>query len=780
MRKLLVMIGAAVVCLALGAYADGTTLTWNGAAGASWEGANWLNGETPSAWVDGANAIFPEAATVALSGGVVVSNITASGTLTLKGVMSDSSSAPSSAYLQYNVPKLVFPGMTLDEIDGRALACTLNGSYIAGAPFEMRAFHYVRDGNKATAQFQCVQSGSGVKKHFRAVKVEFTEKSDGVYASSPVNGSYLKAGTATTEGLAVGTDIDEQSAGVTTADLNGTRIVAQNFRILPNLLTIEGEASFGGAVTVSDAAIEVVAPIAQTWNQAITSPNGALSVKGPSSREIREISDSTLLNATTKYATFNNTMLSSMRPVSAYLRGSYIGAGVNSYSLPYNITYSGADRKMTCQFQFWATGSKDSNTGIKCVVTEFSQDGVDVKAHAVQGYFWSVANGASKEQLGADIPNASGVATYAVAQYAVESMVLKTASVPAPYLTLGAANALKNMIADNADIVFTTKTARPTGLIARNSASVLLVDYGHYSDSGSGKKYTFKSGSILSALCNLASETRVEYVFDDSTLCVPTLIAQQDGLNYFNYITLRNGAKAIGNPLRCGSGHDSVYGTWIYASDGLGTNRLDAGVCLVNTEADGQRNTLVITTATDMVVSGRICDFFRRAGTRLAKRGDAPLTLESDGNTWSGGIDVEAGTLALAPGVSVGTGDVAVDADATLAVSSSGVVDLSVNALTLNDGATLAFNFTDRETAPTLSLNAASTLPSTINVKVTTSVANMKLKASRRYLLATGCNLTGKTVNVIDKPEWVASVVVNGDGNLELIPKAKGLIISFF
>lgn len=781
MRKLFVMIGAAVVCLALGAYADGTTLTWNGAAGASWTtGENWLNGETPSAWVDGANAEFPGDATIALSRAVTVSNIITKGTLTLKGVISDSSSAPSSAYLQYNTPKLVFPGMTLDEIDGRALACTLNGSYIAGAPFEMRAFHYVRDGNKATAQFQCVQSGSGVKKHFRAVKVEFTEKSDGVYASSPVNGSYLKAGTATTEGLAVGTDIDEQSAGVTLADLNGTRIVAQNFRILPNLLTIEGEASFGGAVTVEDAAIQVTAPIAQTWNQTITSPNGALSVKGPALRKMETVSNSTLLNSTTAVATFSNTMLSSVRPVSAYLRGSYIGAAVDSYSLPYNIVYSGAERRMTCQFQFWAVGSKDSNTGIKCVVTEFYQDGLDVKAHAVQGYFWTVAKGASIGLIGTDVPNASGVAKYNVAQYAVESMVLKTASVPAPYLTLGAANALKNMIADNADIVFTTKTARPTGLIARNSASVLLVDYGHYSDSGTGKKYTFKSGSILSALCNLASETRVEYVFDDSTLCVPTLIAQQDGLNYFNYITLRNGAKAIGNPLRCGSGHDSVYGTWIYASDGLGTNRLDAGVCLVNTKANGQRNTLVITTATDMVVSGRICDFSGRAGTRLAKRGDAPLTLESDGNTWSGGIDVEAGTLALAPGVSVGTGDVAADADATLAVSSSGVVDLSVNALTLNDGATLAFNFTDRETAPTLSLNAASTLPSTINVKVTTSVANMKLKASRRYLLATGCNLIGKTVNVIDKPEWVASVVVNGDGNLELIPKTKGFIISFF
>ena len=777
MKKLLMMICAAAVCLALGAYADGTTLTWNGAAGASWEGANWLNGETPSAWVDGANAIFPEAATVSLSSAVTVSNLTTSGTLTIGGA--DSADAPTTLHLQYNNSALVFPGISLDDIDGRAMACDIQGNYISGGPYQMHSFHYVRDGGTATAQFQCVQSGNNVNKHFRCVKVVFTEHEDGVYVSSPTNNSLYKSGNATTPGLTLGTDVDSAS-GVQTAALNNSGIYISNFRVLPNIVRIAGEAAFGGAVTVSDAAIEVVAPIAQTWNQTITSPNGALSVKGPASREMETVSNSTLLNSTTAVATFSNTMLSSVRPVSAYLRGSYIGDDVDSYSLPYNIVYSGADRKMTCQFQFWAVGTKDSNTGIKCVVTEFSQDGVDVKAHAVQGYFWAVAKGASKEQLGADIPNASGVVPSSVALYAVESMVLKTASVPAPYLTLGAANALKNMIADNADIVFTTKTARPTGLIARNSASVLLVDYGQYSDSGSGKKYTFKSGSILSALYNLASENRLEYVFDDSTLCVPTLIAQQDGLNYFNYITLRNGAKAIGNPLRCGSGHDSVYGTWIYASDGLGTNRLDAGVCLVNTKAGGQRNTLVITTATDMVVSGRICDFSGRAGTRLAKRGDAPLTLESDGNTWSGGIDVEAGTLALAPGVSVGTGDVAVDADATLAVSSSGVVDLSVNTLTLNDGATLAFNFTDQLSVPTLTLNAASTLPSTINVKVTTSVADMKLKASRRYLLATCCNLTGKTVNVIDKPEWVASVVVNGDGNLELIPKTKGFIISFF
>jgi len=776
------------VCLAfamgeafiLQANAD-TTLIWNGVDGAAWEEQNWLDGETPSAWVDGANAEFPAAATVALSGGVVVSNITVSGTLTLKGVMSDSSSAPSSAHLQYNTPKLVFPGMTLDDVDGRALACTLSGSFITGAPFEMRAFHYVRDGNKATAQFQCVQSGSGVKKHFRAVKVEFTEKSDGVYASSPVNGSYLKAGSATTEGLAVGTDIDAVSEVDNTPPLNGSQIVAQNFRILPNLLTIEGEASFGGAVTIEDAAIQVTAPIAQTWNQTITSPNGALSVKGPASRKMELVSNSTLLNSTAAVAIFSNTMLSSVRPVSAYLRGSYIGAAVDSYSLPYNIVYSGAERKMTCQFQFWAVGANDGNTGIKCVVTEFYQDGLDVKAHAVQGYFWSVANGASIGLIGTDVPNASGVAKYNVSQYAVESMVIRKANVPAPYLTLGAENALKNMIADNADIVFTVKKARPSGgLIARNSATVLLADSGNYADAGAGKKYTFTQGSVLSAFGNLVSENGVEYIFDGSTLETPFYDkVNRDGLNYFNFLTLRNGSKATGHPLRCGSAHDAVYGSWTYVSDGLGTNRLDSGINLVNTKTGAQNSTLVIDTETDLVVSGAIRDYTGRAGTGILKRGDATLMLAAPGNAWTGGMAVEAGVLAIAPGASAGSGTVTVKSGSTLKVLQSGAVDLSAGVLNMESGATLAFNFTDKVSAPSLTLNAGSSLPSAINVKVAADDADMKLSGRGEYVLTSGCNLTGKTVNVIDKPSWVESVVVNADGNLQLMPTVKGLVISF-
>ena len=52
-----------------GTYAYGTTLMWNGADGDTWNAAasNWLDGETPSAWVDMAGATFGSAASVALN-----------------------------------------------------------------------------------------------------------------------------------------------------------------------------------------------------------------------------------------------------------------------------------------------------------------------------------------------------------------------------------------------------------------------------------------------------------------------------------------------------------------------------------------------------------------------------------------------------------------------------------------------------------------------------------------------------------------------------------------
>ena len=132
-----------VMMAASAAFAD--TYTWNGASGAAWTtGENWLDGETPSAWTDGASASFGAGAAVALPSSVAVSNLTTSGSIAITGPDSDP------AFLSSSTPTLVFPGLTLDDIDGSVLMADLNGGAI-GQYKPAKAYHYKRNGSTATA-----------------------------------------------------------------------------------------------------------------------------------------------------------------------------------------------------------------------------------------------------------------------------------------------------------------------------------------------------------------------------------------------------------------------------------------------------------------------------------------------------------------------------------------------------------------------------------------------------------------------------------------------------
>ena len=111
----------------------------------------------------------------------------------------------------------------------------------------------------------------------------------------------------------------------------------------------------------------------------------------------------------------------------------------------------------------------------------------------------------------------------------------------------------------------------------------------------------------------------------------------------------------------------------------------------------------------------------------------------------------------------------------TLEVAESGSVALGGN-LTLGADASLAFNFTDKATAPQLAIPAASTIPATVNVKVSAN-EGVKLSAAQPYVLTSTFNFTGKTVNLVNPPDWVKSVEVDGSGNLVMNVKQNGLMI---
>ena len=139
-----------------------------------------------------------------------------------------------------------------------------------------------------------------------------------------------------------------------------------------------------------------------------------------------------------------------------------------------------------------------------------------------------------------------------------------------------------------------------------------------------------------------------------------------------------------------------------------------------------------------------------------------------------GGLTVkDSATVSVKPGARPGKGAVTLNDISTLEVAASGTVTLG-GALTLGENSNLAFNFTQRDAAPALGGTAATAAGESVNVKVS-STDGLRPKGGT-YALTSGMDFSGKTVNLVDKPEWAqgANVV---DGNIVLSVKPKGFMI---
>ena len=133
-------------------------------------------------------------------------------------------------------------------------------------------------------------------------------------------------------------------------------------------------------------------------------------------------------------------------------------------------------------------------------------------------------------------------------------------------------------------------------------------------------------------------------------------------------------------------------------------------------------------------------------------------------------------TLAFMSGADVGTEMVTVNGDATLEIAESGTVTFN-GGLTLDDGATLAFNFTNRATSPVLAVAAGKTF--TANGAVTVKVSGVRPKGGENILTTCGgFDAAGVSVSLAaDAPKWVKGLSVNSDGNLVLDVKRGGMVL---
>lgn len=143
-------------------------------------------------------------------------------------------------------------------------------------------------------------------------------------------------------------------------------------------------------------------------------------------------------------------------------------------------------------------------------------------------------------------------------------------------------------------------------------------------------------------------------------------------------------------------------------------------------------------------------------------------------NDFGGGLTVKnSATVSVNKGARPGRGAVTLEDTSTLQVTASATVTLG-GVLTIGENANLAFNFTVKDAAPVLGGTAVTAAGESVNVKVT-AADGIRPKGGD-YALTSGMDFTGKTVNLIDKPEWAKGARVV-DGNIVLSVKPKGFMI---
>ena len=80
MKRVFVCVAAMGIAGGMALSAQAETLVWNGARGARWNDANWLDaGNNPALWQDGADAVLPAGAFVEVQDSVRPASITFTG-----------------------------------------------------------------------------------------------------------------------------------------------------------------------------------------------------------------------------------------------------------------------------------------------------------------------------------------------------------------------------------------------------------------------------------------------------------------------------------------------------------------------------------------------------------------------------------------------------------------------------------------------------------------------------------------------------------------------------
>ena len=176
-----------------------------------------------------------------------------------------------------------------------------------------------------------------------------------------------------------------------------------------------------------------------------------------------------------------------------------------------------------------------------------------------------------------------------------------------------------------------------------------------------------------------------------------------------------------------------------------------------------------------------------RYGSNLAYftiSGNGKLVFNSSESDYAGDTMVKSGaTLAVKPGAAIGSGDIYLAPGASLAVLASGEEVVVTNAVAFADGSSLAYNFTNVDSAPCFDFTGGSLAAAgKINLKITADENVYPRSLSGRWLVAKGVGGVSSSAFGFDdpsapKPSWVEGLYFDG-GDMYLVVKRPGLSLS--
>lgn len=332
----------------------------------------------------------------------------------------------------------------------------------------------------------------------------------------------------------------------------------------------------------------------------------------------------------------------------------------------------------------------------------------------------------------------------------------------------------------------------------------------------------FKVNGEFGVTANGADKIISHYLANSGT---GTLIVDKIRVATYGALVPRNKTIMGGGGIIRGNGYVRVYNSgshefgayddWTMYHDNLGNTTTSspvfckhsnstANTTLTFDTTDYYDNTIGRTITCEAPICGEDAASAAKFLVAVKGKGRFVFANTSDGNIFSGGLTVnDSATVEVKPNAWPGkgavtmngtstllmhtntlarTGAIMVNKGATLKVAESGTAKLGGN-LTLKDGATLAFNFTERRTAPVLDIAGNGVTfdkGSTTNVTVKVSAAEgvVPSRADNQFELTSGGGFDPENVTVsfgeADKPDWVKNVFVNNASNIVLVVKSVG------